>query len=116
MRVDWQSRQTKHNTAQNIRRLSTHPGQGHQIFDFARHFTAKSRHHLTRHTNQIFRFRLIETRRAHQLLNMRHVGDCKSFGRRVCIKKRRRNHVDAHISALRRENRRRQQLKRRLVG
>ena len=116
MRVNWQTRQTKHNTAQNIGRLATYAGQSHQIFNPARHFTAKSRHHLTRHANQIFRFRLIETRRTHQLLNMRHVGDGKSFGRRVRIKKRRRHHIYANVCALRRENRRSQQLKRRLMG
>ena len=47
---------------------------------------------------------------------MRHVSDGKSFGRRVRIKERRRHDIHANVCALRRENRRSQQLKSRLMG
>ncbi len=47
---------------------------------------------------------------------MCQIGDGKSFGRRIRIKKRRRHHIYTNVCALRRENRRGQQLKRRLMG
>ena len=95
--------------------LAPDSGQRHEIGELGRDLAAEPRLHRLRHPDQVLRLRSEEAGRANQLLDLFGVGGGEIRRRRIPREQRGRHHVDPLVGALRRQDRRREQLIRAVV-
>ncbi len=113
--VDREAGEREGDAAHNVGRLASDTGQGDQIVAFGRHFAAEAFDERSGHGNQVLRLGLEEAGGAHDVLQLGRVGRGEGGGARVAGEQFGRDHVDPRIGGLRREDRRHQQLERRLM-
>ena len=108
--VDRQARHPEPNRTHHVAGLAPDTGQRHEIVEVDRHLAAESFLDRLRHSDQALGLRAEETRRADQLLDLDGIGVREIGRRRIPGEQRRRHHVDPLVGALRRQDRRDEQL------
>ncbi len=104
MGVDGQTGKAEGHRPDDVRCLSAHPGQLHQILPAGRDLATVIGKQGLGHTHEIVGFALVEARRMDEFLQVGKVGSGKRLGVGVAGEQGRGGHVDPGVRALSRQD------------